>query len=129
MPQAPAMVDHPSVCCMCGDIGFPEKLFHCAKCRSRYQHSYCTNYYDESLETTVCDWCRSKKRSGMKHVVPSKRSAGKCGRAMNRSEYSGDKIKRNGSSNDREEYSDHVRGTPSPRPVGRKYKLLKDVLC
>lgn len=34
------MVDHPSVCCMCGDVGFPEKLFHCTKCRSRFQHSY-----------------------------------------------------------------------------------------
>lgn len=29
-----------SVCCMCGDVGFSDKLFRCNKCRYRLQHSY-----------------------------------------------------------------------------------------
>ena len=29
-----------TVCSMCGDVGFPDKLFRCARCRRRYQHSY-----------------------------------------------------------------------------------------
>jgi hypothetical protein len=28
------------VCSMCGDVGFSDKLFRCARCRSRFQHSY-----------------------------------------------------------------------------------------
>lgn len=28
-----------TVCSMCGDIGFPDKLFRCARCRYRFQHS------------------------------------------------------------------------------------------
>lgn len=36
------MVDVEKVCCMCGDIGFPDKLFHCNNCRNRFQHSYAT---------------------------------------------------------------------------------------
>ncbi|RVW97071.1 hypothetical protein CK203_030045 [Vitis vinifera] len=29
-----------TVCCMCGDVGFSDKLFRCHKCRNRFQHSY-----------------------------------------------------------------------------------------
>jgi hypothetical protein len=29
-----------TVCSMCGDVGFPDKLFQCARCRHRFQHSY-----------------------------------------------------------------------------------------
>jgi uncharacterized paraquat-inducible protein A len=29
-----------TVCSMCGDVGFSDKLFRCARCRSRFQHSY-----------------------------------------------------------------------------------------
>jgi hypothetical protein len=29
-----------TVCSMCGDVGFPDKLFRCARCRRRFQHSY-----------------------------------------------------------------------------------------
>ncbi|RWR86691.1 Late cornified envelope protein 1E [Cinnamomum micranthum f. kanehirae] len=123
------MVDNPSVCCMCGDIGFPEKLFHCTRCRSRFQHSYCTNYV-ESLETGTgfCDWCRSEDRKAKVHGTNSKKSAGKDAGSISRSEYSGDKIKLS----DREESSDRGKSagsTASPRPGGRRYKLLKDVLC
>lgn len=34
------MVDHQTVCCMCGDVGFLDKLFRCNKCNHRFQHSY-----------------------------------------------------------------------------------------
>ena len=33
-------MDLETVCCMCGDVGFPDKLFRCAKCHHRFQHSY-----------------------------------------------------------------------------------------
>ncbi|KAK7814296.1 hypothetical protein CFP56_003347 [Quercus suber] len=33
------MVDTQTVCCMCGDVGFSDKLFRCNKCRHRFQHS------------------------------------------------------------------------------------------
>ncbi|CAN6460851.1 unnamed protein product [Victoria cruziana] len=56
--------DVSSVCCMCGDIGFPSKLFLCIRCCNRYQHSYCSNYYNEQGTSTVCDWCQSEERSG-----------------------------------------------------------------
>lgn len=34
------MVDLQTVCSMCGDVGFPDKLFRCSKCHHRFQHSY-----------------------------------------------------------------------------------------
>ncbi|KAJ8625903.1 hypothetical protein MRB53_019210 [Persea americana] len=124
------MVDHPTVCCLCGDIGFPDKLFHCTRCPSRFQHSYCGNYYVESSEAgdRLCDWCQSEERSVKVQGPNSKRSSGKYAGAIHRSHYLGDKIKQK----DGEENSDRgksVGGSPSPRPSGRRYKLLKDVLC
>ncbi|XP_030535343.2 uncharacterized protein LOC115744364 [Rhodamnia argentea] len=90
------MVDHPAVCCMCGDIGFPEKIFCCNRCRNRYQHSYCSNFYSESLEPIEqCDWCQSELRSSSRHRGSSslKSAAGNDGGIM-KSEYSGsEKIK------------------------------------
>ncbi|XP_068635977.1 uncharacterized protein [Aristolochia californica] len=123
------MVDIPTVCCMCGDIGFRDKLFRCNKCQYRFQHSYCSNYNDQGSMAAVCDWCQSEERSGTKHGGYSKRSAGKEAGISSRSEYSGDRIKqheREETSNDR---GKNMSGTPSPRPAGRRYKLLKDVLC
>ncbi|KAK9273535.1 hypothetical protein L1049_018345 [Liquidambar formosana] len=122
---------HQTVCCMCGDIGFPDKLFRCTRCRNRFQHSYCSNYYSESSEPIeLCDWCQSEERS-VRHGSSSKKSA--AGNDMinsgvtSRSEYSGgDKIKQH----DKEESADKGKSpTPSPRPTARRYKLLKDVMC
>ncbi|KAK9148330.1 hypothetical protein Scep_007087 [Stephania cephalantha] len=112
------------VCCMCGDIGFPHKLFRCTKCCNRFQHSYCSNYYDQSFATAarVCDWCMSEERS-MK--VSSKK--------FSRSDYSGGKQVNN---IDHEIVTDHNRkgknsnsSAPSPKPTSRRYKFLKDVMC
>ncbi|GAV85889.1 hypothetical protein CFOL_v3_29323 [Cephalotus follicularis] len=125
------MVDLQTVCCMCGDVGFPDKLFRCYKCRNRFQHSYCSNYYSEFAEPIeLCDWCQSEERTSSRHGSSSKKSAvGNDVGATNRSEYSGDKIKQH----DREEGTDqkgkNPSGVPSPRPTTRRYKLLKDVMC
>ncbi|GAB4844316.1 hypothetical protein Ancab_037680 [Ancistrocladus abbreviatus] len=135
------MVDHQStVCCMCGDVGFSDKLFHCTRCRFRFQHSYCSNYYTESSERVVevCDWCRSEERS-LKHGGSAKKSTVVAHGAGSRSEYSGERIKQQdraveesgggggGSSNEKGKNSNS--GVPSPRPSTRRYKLLKDVMC
>ncbi|THF94539.1 uncharacterized protein LOC114320536 [Camellia sinensis] len=140
------MVDLQTVCCMCGDVGFPDKLFRCTKCHHRFQHSYCSNYYSESSEPIEhCDWCQSEERSSRSHGSSSKKCAagndsGSGGGATNRSEYSGDKIKQH----DRDESATtttaatatataekgkNPSGAPSPRTTTRRYKLLKDVMC
>ncbi|EOX96360.1 hypothetical protein QUC31_005521 [Theobroma cacao] len=123
------MVDLQTVCCMCGDVGFPDKLFRCNKCRHRFQHSYCSNYYSELAEPIeLCDWCQSEERSSRHGSSSKKSSTGNETGITNRSEYSGtDKIKQQ----DRDESAEKGKssGTPSPRPTTRRYKLLKDVMC
>ncbi|KAE8679499.1 hypothetical protein F3Y22_tig00111398pilonHSYRG00021 [Hibiscus syriacus] len=119
------MVDLQTVCCMCGDVGFPDKIFRCNKCRHRFQHSYCSNYYSEFAEPVeVCDWCRSEERNSRQGSTSKKSSTGNEAGILNRSEYSDQKIKQDGG--DRKGKSS---GTPSPRPSTRRYKLLKDVMC
>ncbi|KAF5761002.1 hypothetical protein HanXRQr2_Chr16g0759951 [Helianthus annuus] len=119
------MVDVERVCCMCGDVGFSDKIFRCTKCHHRFQHSYCSNYYNESGDPPeVCDWCQADDIKSSKHGGSSKKRAG----VDRRSEYSGDKIKLH----DREEGSEKRKsptGAPSPRTSTRRYKLLKDVMC
>ncbi|KAL1543364.1 hypothetical protein AAHA92_20347 [Salvia divinorum] len=121
------MVDLQTVCCMCGDVGFPDKLFHCSKCRNRSQHSYCSNYYSESAEAIeICDWCQHEQRnpSSSRHGNSTPRNSKHASEV--RSAYSGDKIKQQRS----EEAAEKAAGkTPSPRPYARRYKLLKDVMC
>ncbi|KAJ7962087.1 Zinc ion-binding protein [Quillaja saponaria] len=126
------MVDHQTVCCMCGDVGFPDKLFRCNKCRHRFQHSYCSNYYGELAEPIeLCDWCQSEERNTRQSSSSKKSVAGNDPVATsNRSEYSsGEKIKQHDRN---EEVSGSDKGkspTPSPRTSTRRYKLLKDVMC
>ncbi|GMI85936.1 hypothetical protein like AT1G02070 [Hibiscus trionum] len=124
------MMDLQTVCCMCGDVGFPDRLFRCNKCRHRFQHSYCSNYYSELAEPVEqCDWCRSEERNSRqaKGSCSKKPSTGNEAGIMNRSEYSGgDKIKQESGDHNHKGKSS---GTPSPRPTTRRYKLLKDVMC
>ncbi|KAL2491259.1 hypothetical protein Adt_26887 [Abeliophyllum distichum] len=113
------MVDLQTVCCMCGDVGFPDKLFRCIKCCNRFQHSYCSNYYREfSDPIEVCDWCQSEGRNS-RHGNSSSKSVHKNDV---RSTYSGEKIK-----HDREEGSEKAgkspTGMPSPRPTTRRFSL------
>ncbi|XP_027162708.1 uncharacterized protein LOC113763172 [Coffea eugenioides] len=126
------MVDYEIVCSMCGDVGFPEKLFRCNKCRNRFQHSYCSNYYRESSEPTeVCDWCKSEERNSGRHGGSSSRksSAGNDGGMNSRSDYSGERVKQHDRQEGSERGGKNPSGTPSPRPGTRRYKLLKDVMC
>ncbi|KAL6911683.1 hypothetical protein ACP4OV_000488 [Aristida adscensionis] len=112
-----------TVCSMCGDVGFPDKLFRCARCRRRFQHTYCTNYYGEAAPAEagagVCDWCLSDDAGGKKmryssasgcskqqqqQALPPSNGFGKGGSKVTGGEHEGGR-----------------------RP--RRYKLLKDVLC
>ncbi|GLT60232.1 hypothetical protein SLA2020_330060 [Shorea laevis] len=127
------MVDLQTVCCMCGDVGFSDKLFRCNKCRHRVQHSYCSNYYSEFGEPIkLCDWCQSEERNAKNGSSSKKLLAGNGNVTgiTNRSEYSGDKIKQQDRdvSAATEKQGKNI-GPPSPRPTTRRYKLLKDVMC
>ncbi|KAK6162572.1 hypothetical protein DH2020_002415 [Rehmannia glutinosa] len=131
------MVDLQTVCCMCGDVGFPDKLFRCSKCLNRFQHSYCSNYYSEYAEPIeVCDWCQCEERnsSSSRHgnsSSPSARNNNKSAHANeDRSAYSGDKIKQQNHREEGGSSAEKATGkNPSPRPTTRRYKLLKDVMC
>ncbi|KAK4416042.1 hypothetical protein Salat_2711600 [Sesamum alatum] len=130
------MVDLQTVCCMCGDVGFPDKLFRCSKCRYRFQHSYCSNNYRENAEPIdVCEWCRCEETSPSTFRQQGSSSSSSY-RNINvvksvhangvRSAYSGEKIKQHHGVTT----ADKATGkTPSPRPTTRRYKLLKDVMC
>ncbi|KAF8032360.1 hypothetical protein BT93_D1319 [Corymbia citriodora subsp. variegata] len=133
------MMDQPALCCMCGDVGFPEKLFRCSQCCNRYQHSYCSNYSSESSEPIEqCDWCQSELRSSSRHRGSSsqKLAAGNDS-SVTKSEYSGGgKIKQQQQRDDapgpapaEKGAARNPGGAPSPRTATRRYKLLKDVMC
>ncbi|GMH21657.1 hypothetical protein Nepgr_023499 [Nepenthes gracilis] len=136
------MEDNQTVCCMCGDVGFQDKLFNCTRCRYRFQHSYCSNYYNESSEGVagVCNWCQSEERStASKPGGHSKKSTAAC-RGVFRPECAGERIKHDdraeegggsgsGSSGEKGRNPSSGAGVPSPRPSTRRYKLLKDVMC
>ncbi|KAJ0235620.1 Uncharacterized protein HA466_0264220 [Hirschfeldia incana] len=129
------------VCCMCGDVGFSDKLFRCEHCRNRFQHSYCSNYYSEFAEPTdICDWCQSDDKklvSVAKHGASKKKKASSSvndeSGVTNRSEYSsGGGIKHDNNHHDQVAKSvagPAGGGVPSPRTATRRYKLLKDVMC
>ncbi|KAK9076484.1 hypothetical protein SSX86_004818 [Deinandra increscens subsp. villosa] len=126
------MVDVERVCCMCGDVGFPDKIFRCINCHHRFQHSYCSSYGIESSEPPeICDWCQTemvKKASGSSK---NKSKLGDAGGGNHRSEYSGNyKIKQEGGSSEKgNNKSSSPSGAPSPKTGTRRYKLLKDVMC
>ncbi|KAK4795135.1 hypothetical protein SAY86_013129 [Trapa natans] len=121
------MVDLHVLCCMCGDVGFPDKLFRCNKCHIRSQHSYCSNYYSESSDPIVlCDWCQSEERSSSKQGSSSKKAALR----VSRSKYSSaEKVKQCDREEAPEKSGKSPSGAPSPRQATRRYKLLKDVMC
>ncbi|KAI3418489.1 uncharacterized protein J3R85_013685, partial [Psidium guajava] len=116
----------------------PEKIFHCNRCRNRYQHSYCSNFYSESLEPIEqCDWCESEVRSSSRHHGSSShKSAAGNDSGVTKSEYSGsEKIKQQHRDDApvpvpvEKGTARNPGGAPSPRTATRRYKLLKDVMC
>uniref|UniRef100_A0A7N0ZR60 PHD-type zinc finger plants domain-containing protein n=1 Tax=Kalanchoe fedtschenkoi TaxID=63787 RepID=A0A7N0ZR60_KALFE len=131
------------VCCMCGDVGFADKLFRCSRCTTRLQHSYCSNYCSSSQASTqidICDWCRyeertststsSKPQAAASHAV-SRRTTEHRHRhlqANNRGEQSSrDRVMKQ--RDHHEESKKQAGGVPSPRTATKRYKLLKDVMC
>ncbi|KAK3430051.1 hypothetical protein EUGRSUZ_E01602 [Eucalyptus grandis] len=125
------MVDHQAVCCMCGDVGFPDKLFRCSKCRNRFQHSYCSSYGEASEPIARCDWCQSEQRSVRSHGVSSRGSGPVNGNVgVLKSEYSGDRIIKQ---HDREDGTTPTPAAadkgknPSPRTATRRKKDRREV--
>ncbi|KQJ83946.1 uncharacterized protein LOC100835685 [Brachypodium distachyon] len=119
-----------TVCSMCGDIGFPDKLFQCSRCRYRFQHSYCTNYYGDgapaSAGADTCDWCLSDAATGKARRCAS--AAGKQQQASGSHDSSttsptGRAVDKAASGGEQES------GRRGTKVGGRRYKLLKDVLC
>ncbi|KAK4723969.1 hypothetical protein R3W88_026748 [Solanum pinnatisectum] len=109
------MVDLQTVCSMCGDVGFPDKLFRCLKCHHRFQHSYCQSEGASS-------------KNGARKLISDNLGM------VNRSEYSGhNEIKQNNDKGEESGTTERAKmnpnGSPSPRTATRRYKLLKDVMC
>ncbi|KAK1602495.1 hypothetical protein QYE76_018209 [Lolium multiflorum] len=110
-----------TVCSMCGDVGFPDKLFRCARCRCRSQHSYCTNYYGDAAPSEagagVCDWCLSNEGApaARKNPSPMQQRAAATGMGCGKLKVAAGGGEQEG-------------GRRGPKAV-RRYKLLKDVLC
>ncbi|GLJ44765.1 hypothetical protein SUGI_0941500 [Cryptomeria japonica] len=118
-------------CCMCGDVGFEEKLFRCKKCSYRFQHIYCSQLFT-SLENKVeiCEWCleteskeriqqnSTKRKSHAKDDYQGNHESG-C-RAENSKEIEGERCNSNLVS--RNVQSSH-------RGLGQRYRLLSEVLC
>ncbi|KAL2892486.1 hypothetical protein RDABS01_008395 [Bienertia sinuspersici] len=143
------MVDQERVCCMCGDVGFADKLFRCSHCRFRFQHLYCSNYYYGSQELLspsssstsssmtksmeICDWCQSEGRNNSSNSKSFKRSSSSSSMDHHHHNTSSERIKHhhhnNNTSGERVTHKNNS-GVPSPRPSAhRRYKLLKDVMC
>ncbi|KAK3154818.1 hypothetical protein QOZ80_2BG0195450 [Eleusine coracana subsp. coracana] len=132
-----------TVCSMCGDVGFSDKLFRCSRCRSRFQHSYCTNYYGDAgpAEAGVCDWCLSdgvlvggnKKIRQQYSLLPT--SSG-CSKLQQQQQQAAE-----GSRTEQQPFRSSTgfgKGSTAGKVTGgvqeggrraRRYKLLKDVLC
>ncbi|XP_062185485.1 uncharacterized protein LOC133889059 [Phragmites australis] len=118
-----------TVCSMCGDVGFPDKLFQCARCRHRFQHSYCTNYYGDGAPTSagsdMCDWCISDvagKARWSSSTAGKQHAAGSQESGSTTCSGSGGRGKQNSG-------GDQETGRRASRAASRRYKLLKDVLC
>lgn len=78
----------------------------------------------------LCDWCQSEEKSG----DHSKMSPTERKEIGGQSEYPCEdnkisKHKERVERSDRGRKMSTVKSTSSPRPAGRRYKLLKDVLC
>ncbi|CAN6273759.1 unnamed protein product [Urochloa humidicola] len=126
-----------TVCSMCGDVGFPDKLFRCARCRRRFQHSYCTNFYGDAAPAEagagVCDWCLSDDvGGGKKRPYSSSSAAVGCSKQQHQQAAHGRSEQQQafppisgcGKGAGKVTGGEHEGGRRA-----RRYKLLKDVLC
>ncbi|KAJ1280275.1 hypothetical protein BS78_04G218800 [Paspalum vaginatum] len=131
-------MDGTTVCSMCGDVGFPDKLFRCARCRRRFQHSYCTNYYGDAAPAEagaggVCDWCLSDGAGGGK-----KRQYASASGCSSKQQRQVEEEGRSAQQQQQQAFGGCSKGagkvvvTGSEHEGGRRarrYKLLKDVMC
>ncbi|XP_031501950.1 uncharacterized protein LOC116265482 isoform X1 [Nymphaea colorata] len=85
---------------------------------------YCSNYYNEL--GTVCDWCQSEERGGNRTVCWTKLDK-KDGGNLSRQENSSSKKSKD--ILDSHDKGKNAGAASSSRPVNRRYKLLKDVMC
>lgn len=151
-------------CCMCGDIGFQERLFKCYRCRYRFQHIYCSRLYSDELDpdgVNVCDWCldleakqkiqshkrkvefqemESRKTKEVASIDKSKKGNAKP-TLKHHTKFEGSKQKQpTGLIQDCKLSIKSCRNMPGTNPhppqssltksgLGRRYKLLSDVLC
>ncbi|KAF8765484.1 hypothetical protein HU200_008632 [Digitaria exilis] len=132
-----------TVCSMCGDVGFPDKLFRCSRCRRRFQHSYCTNYYGDAAPAEagaggVCDWCLSDDvvSNGKKRPYSSSPTTASPGCSKQQQQQAAAAQGRGG---EQTPFPPSGCGKGAGKAVTggeheggrrpRRYKLLKDVLC
>ncbi|KAG8071707.1 hypothetical protein GUJ93_ZPchr0006g44573 [Zizania palustris] len=130
-----------TVCSMCGDVGFPDKLFRCARCCRRFQHSYCTNYYGEGAPAKagagVCDWCLrdaaavvGKGRKVSAAAAAARQMEGSEERPFYNNESRGKSKAATGDGGGEQEGGGDGGGRRvSNKAAVRRYKLLKDVSC
>ncbi|KAF0894082.1 hypothetical protein E2562_033961 [Oryza meyeriana var. granulata] len=121
-----------TVCSMCGDVGFPDKLFQCARCRYRFQHSYCTNYYGDaapaSAGSDMCDWCLSDVAGKTRYSSVAGKPQQGAG-SQESSTTSSSSAGRGGKASAGAGAGEQESGRRGTKAAGRRYKLLKDVLC
>ncbi|XP_047329564.1 uncharacterized protein LOC124932895 [Impatiens glandulifera] len=131
------MADLQTVCCMCGDVGFPDNLFRCSNCHHRFQHSYCSNYYKE-VAIGLCDWCQSDQiknasSSSSRHYsvdVSSKNIPTMSNSGSEHSNKNEPMILQSYAKINKKRGENQVPATTkSSKPTTRRYKLLKDVMC
>ncbi|XP_058109037.1 uncharacterized protein LOC131252189 [Magnolia sinica] len=137
-------------CCLCGDIGFSNSLLPCPSCGFRFQHTYCSGSYPKiDMETWRCEWClhdeAKKGGKAFKFLVEIPESSlpereedqspsnPNDEKRIRRRRESRDYDKRRGNPK-RPKSFDRCRrlncnSSSSPRVIGRRYKLLADVLC
>uniref|UniRef100_A0A0D9VJ41 PHD-type zinc finger plants domain-containing protein n=1 Tax=Leersia perrieri TaxID=77586 RepID=A0A0D9VJ41_9ORYZ len=124
-----------TVCSMCGDVGFPDKLFRCARCRRRFQHSYCTNYYGDGAPAEagagVCDWCISEasafvgKKGASAAATPG--AVRQLVEEANEESFRGKS--KTAAGGGEQQQAMECGGRRVSKGAVRRYKLLKDVLC
>ncbi|RWR95791.1 hypothetical protein CKAN_02514700 [Cinnamomum micranthum f. kanehirae] len=139
-------------CCLCGDIGFSSDLRLCPKCGFRLQHIYCSSSYPNTdMNTWLCEWClhdHEKKREPNKRgkpldflleiaqSLPDQEPANGSEEKKTRRRKEDERRSRSTSNPKKHKPNDRWRkptcsnSSSSPRGgIGRRYKLLADVLC
>nr|ADE77569.1 unknown [Picea sitchensis] len=162
-------------CCMCGNVGFQERLFRCHRCHHRFQHIYCSRLYSDELEfdsVNVCDWCldlqakekiqRQKRKAELQEMESGKAKEVAATEASAMKQSASVTIEKPRKANTKPTLKIHVKfvgskerqppssliqdcmlssescknlpgsprqSSPTKGGLGRRYKLLSDVLC